>query len=91
MKKLLLIGLGCLAFTGAGVLTEAQAGVQVSINLGGYHRPYYRPAPVYYPAPGYYYDCPPAVVYRRPVVVYSRPPVYHAPRAVVYGHPYVCR
>jgi hypothetical protein len=91
MKKLLLIGLGCLIFAGIGSLSEAQAGVQVSINLGG-SRPHY--SHYYGPPRAYYYDpCPPVVSYCRPVVIYSRPPAYYyAPRHhQVYYQPYACR
>jgi hypothetical protein len=86
MKKCMLIGLSCLAFLGTGVLTKAEAGVQVSINLGG-PRYYHRPAPVYcWPEPAYHYDCPPPVVYRRRVVVYSRPAFMAYPPAYTYNY-----
>jgi hypothetical protein len=99
MKKYMLIGLGCLAFAGSGSLSETQAGVQVSVNLGGHgyyqerhyqrpHRNYYRD--YCYEEPVYY--CPPPV-YRRPVVVYSRPPAYYNRRPVYpsYHSSYGCR
>jgi hypothetical protein len=94
MKKYMLVGLGIFAFATMGTYSEAQAGVQVSINLGG-SRPYYyqRQAPIYYSEPVYYYDYRPPVTYRRAPVYYSRPPVYYY-SAPVYSNrrpPYACR
>ncbi len=87
MKKFMFIGLGCLAFAVLGSFSKAEAGVQVSINLGNGH-PYYRPAPLYCGPQ-------PVVVYRPRPAYYPYPyyaaPVYYRRYPYPYVYPYACR
>jgi|GEM_PF-2345057 len=96
MKKIILgAALAAVVVLAAG--QEAQAGVKVSVNIGGGHYGHYGhgshygycpPPVVVAPAPVL---CPPRVVYHRPVRYYSPAPVVvYRPAPVVayprYGH-----
>lgn len=84
MKKLLVISLTTVGLSLMGILSNAQAGVTVSVNLGSSGYSHYRHhAPVYYSPQPRYYCPPPVVIYEQPRYHYYRP----EPVIIYQSHP----